>query len=802
MTVTRHSGGRRSLDPLSPGEHARLQGLFIEAAERDQNFVRTGGQLYYAVDTNVVEFIVDPRSKALPSSVDHNRRSGFAAIFADDPIEPAHVLAQALADFLVEELSPSTPLLVPPPLDAQIFRWQQVITRSIANEIEPGVSARADRLRKELNASTTLTAKAEKVAAQLLQLTLLRRGTQTLERLRDLFDRKRLVIVAASRDALREPLWDAVAPIDIDAGHEWLRAIYETNTWRRELLLLASNRVGARSVDQKSEALAHLERWNGRLARPRGPNTVSARIIFLTGDNSLLERPSSPGSGRQATTKDEFLWKHVRHPRTFLSSLPLLKDSHASTSITNFHDEGQATPIQTIESHFMDLWARWQPTAPQDKQDSIAQEIQDRWHQLLSATVLRYKFPTAKSDELEDWQKLSQEDIEKWQESLKSEIDDRVSNFWEQCFYFATQGLVVFGRSADYNPNPRNGPPIFLESWTSTANFVDGLLSWTTPARFDVGNYTDGIEKLEKELKNGVGGEEDYRYGYYLAHAALFAGRGDWLIAAKVAGHARGKVHEGETSPGRGNGREALYLEAFSLRHAARRLEDLAHLESLIDRAADIAGKELEFAKTHNLPEPDCVSIRFEVERLAIRLSRWLFCNFHSSDVSNGERAESLVDLAADVLRLLGVVEERAEAARTAIEPGAKAEDRRRLEILYKLQIRLLVNALGISFYGKGDSPLTLDEERELVRKADAFREAPRAEILSRDNHAFSAFGEAVLWCAKVRVADSTKERDAAKREVLAHLSDERLKALATFPYDLGERGRLRVMRETALAIE
>jgi hypothetical protein len=196
-------------------------------------------------------------------------------------------------------------------------------------------------------------------------------------------------------------------------------------------------------------------------------------------------------------------------------------------------------------SHFLDLWTSWRADATEGEQAQIADDIKARWHELLRKASLRYRLPIDVGSSTPEWQTVA-EDITKWQDTIKDQIEERFDKFWQECFYFATQGLVVFGKSADYSRNSRNAPPIFLVAWGKTASFIDELMAWTTPDKFNISNYRKGIEEMREDFRiTAVSSDEkdemDYFYAYYLCHAAMFAGRGQWLTAAKVAAHAGSK---------------------------------------------------------------------------------------------------------------------------------------------------------------------------------------------------------------------------------------------------------------------
>ena len=791
--TTVRRGGR-----LTAAGQARLQGALIEALDEDRSFEEANGKLIYAADVAVVLFLADPLPHALPKTdPDNPRLMGFAAIFEDDPIEPAQILAKALADFLIDELSPDTPLLIPAPLDAQVFSRIERIVKDVATN--SGATRHTARLLKQLKASTELDDNVEVVATQLMRLTLLRWSTNVLEGLRKLIDQRRVAVAATIGNELDEPLRTALT-LNLDDGRGRFDRIMTSSLWRQALGQLARGRSMS-YIAPKADALARLEIWNRRLealARRR-PDGQKARIVFLTGDAALLEPRASRRKGSERSEQEDFLVHHARHPRGFLPRLSLLQDVRSSESASPLGNELAVGALRHTGSHFLDLWTSWKADATESEQAEIAEDIKARWHELLRKASLRYRLPVDTGNVTPEWQTVA-EDITKWQETLKDQIEQRFDKFWQECFYFATQGLVVFGKSADYARNSRNAPPIFLVAWGKTASFIDRLMAWTTPDKFDISAYRQGIEEMREDFRSTsitIEGkdETDYFYAYYLCHAAMFAGRGEWLTAAKVAAHAGSKVRSSGRSPQGGNGREALYLEAFCLRHAARRSQDLQGLESLLDRAEQIAQEETDWSDQNKLRFGDCVAIRFRAERLAIKLSGWLFARFGGENGKN--LAEPFITLCSEAKVLLTEVERQCEdALTTANVPTSSDEDQRRVVALYKLRVRVLVNGLGLPFCAPKEVAVPPETERELFERAEKLKGELVNNFPAWGGQALSPFGEWVFNCAKARVADSREDRNEAKRNVLAMTTEDKLPALITFPYD---SGRLRVMREAAL---
>jgi hypothetical protein len=148
---------------------------------------------------------------------------------------------------------------------------------------------------------------------------------------------------------------------------------------------------------------------------------------------------------------------------------------------------------------------------------------------------------------------------------------------------------------------------------------------WRNPKDDIVSQYEARLSVVKQETG------EDFQYAYYLAHAALFAARGDWRIGAILAIRAIGKAsHPEPESETTGHGREACYLAAYCLRHRARTELDLDEAETYLNRAIQIHEKELA-KKPSLLALPE----RFESEKLALVMTKLLRRRYAIGEADN-----------------------------------------------------------------------------------------------------------------------------------------------------------------------
>jgi len=775
------------LQALSADEQVRLQGQFIQSAEMDEAFRDAGGRILWAVDTNIVRFIVDPLAAAYPLT--GAQQTGFAAIFQQDPPELVSVLADAIVDHITTNLSIDAPLLVLAPLDKQVVAYIGQLSREGAEAADKALTLNnsvqdlLDGFRHETDEPSK-----DEIAVKLLQLTLVRRRSTQLAKLKDLFEKNRLSFLAVAKDALPEKVFLAISPPEVDDKY-FLRCMIEDSQWRDFLGRLIPGRKGKRSFAQKAAALSELRRINRRLdgSGQQGNLAGRLRINFLTGDTPLttdLDRVNLRANPEVSAELLEFCRTHFRHPRSLFSDIGILQVGDGDD-----HDIG----------HFFDLWAHWGPGASDGEGNGLAEKMQANWAEFLKKAILKFDVTIEKS-ELEDWQVETAEAFAAWQEENRDRIEEDVARFWEQCFYFATQGLVRFGDAGSIKKSSRNVPPIYLESWSGTYGMINLLVNWQSPADFDLERYQQGLQQLDHDFLNETGSSRGRRYAYYLAHAVLFASRGDWSIAAKVAAFSRQFARRDAAAPGEANGREAAYIEAFCLRHAALSEQDLSELPELVESARSIAKAEVAASQSKSGRSHDCVELRFDCEINAIEVTRWLFRRFRSPEPVNDDLEEEAGRLSEIILKSRDLYD-RICVSIAAIENKVEAdpEAAKRFSVLFRLRVRVLVNLLGLSLYSRA-RVFDRELQRFLLSEAGIVESVFGSGRSGLGGRCFSEFGVLMLNCVTSIASESGSARRDSQLAVAQTLKarDGELN-LATFPYDRGPSGRLNWIKSVAL---
>jgi hypothetical protein len=110
------------------------QRRFIQPWLDDLHFIKNGGKVFYAVDSDIVVLYTSPETQSIPSS---GRKEGYAQIFPDDNNDLSIAIGRALGNHIFNRLNEKTlPILVIPPVDSEIRNVYAAIARGAEKEKE------------------------------------------------------------------------------------------------------------------------------------------------------------------------------------------------------------------------------------------------------------------------------------------------------------------------------------------------------------------------------------------------------------------------------------------------------------------------------------------------------------------------------------------------------------------------------------------------------------------------------------------------------------------------------------------
>jgi hypothetical protein len=747
--------------------------------EYDQALAADNWATFYAVDADVFSAYGSPMSEARRE----RGRPGYAEVFADDPEPLSFSLAHRLMDHIFFGLQPSLPLLVIPPIDSEFGTILNALTARLGREPAP-MAIDDEVIAEQVQIMVNFIGK-EIPADVLSRFTALAAFTgnspQTkYQRLTHLLELRRVLpsTQVGPADGFPSELvkvlnasWSLEDSLEYaDLSGKWLAQLNQHGP-------LESTRVRKRdSSILDAYALARLELLNNRLA----PNKI--RIVYVTGAVHLIRAAAEERRETGSLKPDDFYTRYVRHPRYFLASpevvaasphvvglsMPLSETGVGSSEfyewVVTFLADCKI-PSGAGERFKMDEGLLSAARKAFESYPKLGEDLRTRWQGYLKELAASYKAPGEVLGLIvQDLVRTSEtRAIRGWQE-VRERIDDQIEaakdKTWDACFRSATKvGLFVAyaDPGADREPS-RLVPPLRFDLWPKTEIFINSLSAWSRPDPVQAGQYQAAIDEVEVET-----GRDDFPYAYYLAHAALFAARGDWRVGAILAIRALLKVKSPSPAPGTlTHGREASYLAAYCLRHRARNDADLFEAQAYLDRAISIYAAEIAVK-----PELRTLPQRFAAEKLAFKMTELFRRQFSEKLSDDTPVATSPVEWAGLRANFIALEAEVAETISARSLSAADAGD-------YELCAARLVSRLNANIMMSSIMMLSLDDAIFVA----AGEKLNRFIAVSPSNRSYYLSTLDMIWRA-VRSGEKI-----SRRKVWNHFSDEQIAYHSVLPYD------------------
>ncbi|MCQ2002875.1 hypothetical protein [Rhizobium sp. NRK18] len=613
--------------------------------EHDRDHDASEWQTVYAVDADIFTLYGSPETKAQRTE----QRLGYSQVFSDDFAHHSRSLAERLADFIFFKLTANNPLLVLPPIDREISSILQALTLRLGREPErafvdeAGLKASLEQLQSESGETMPF-----EVFERFSQLISLRGKSPQTEyrRLSYLLEQRRIISANSVRkdDGFPQPIYEFLSK---ESG---MSEMYEHSVLSSEWLHLLEDAHGGNKFSNlrrvklmsDSYALARLEQMNKYL------ESYKIRVLYITGSLNIIR-----AAYQRYIENIRFYRKYIRHPRYFLASPDVVavgsqsgisggeRRSQFYDWVLTFLSECEFDPDflgRAPEGFHINQNLLNAAVQAFQKDEKIGLDLRDKWRNYLDSLSSSYMPPDSileriKQDiggkalrTLTDWERV--------RDSLDDQIEYEKHQAWEACFKTAIRTGTFVGWGLSDHPS-RLVPPLRFDRWPETESFLQTISAWRAVEDIEVETYNNGLETVRAETG------EDYIYAYYIAHAALFAARGDWRVGAILSVRAIEKATYPEPAHGTtGHGREACYLAAYCFRH----LGDIEKAHRYLDRAKAIHEKELvQEASLLAVPE------RFEAEELAIQLMD-IFQKHYDGD--NGSEVVALESIRRDYLEL------------------------------------------------------------------------------------------------------------------------------------------------------
>jgi hypothetical protein len=785
---------------------AATQWAYMRPRQNDLEQIDKGRKIIYAIDTNILSFWANPDAFSR-SGVDEETariQLGTGQVFQSDPADLSSAISRGLAGFIFSKAL-SNPLLIIPPIHLEIEGLILALAQSTEVSNNGEIAEQIKAYEADLGKTGFTLEQLQEIAPRLQELLFHNLGTPSkVRRMSQILRERRAVTLSGL--AVPKEVEEILRPTpalngwveyskkrqgksrynpkdDADEDEGWDRRLQRFGHWKTTKLR-----------DHDAEVLSRLEYWNERLADLErvSKGGRNYRILYLTADHRLLR---AGACYKPKWSEHHFSEEILRHPRAFLDEegvLRLIGRERQSESghVANWFrllvgalqmsEDERAQYVRKrsrIPSQFLDAAKKFGGGA-----ESKAAELQTDWSTFTRDTVTAN--PPTPFD-LFGLDTVRQHGANSLRDAVEK-LDDEISRARLESLDSCISVMTTLGLELDFRwrhkARARAVMPIFFERWPGAEAFIQMVGTWGQDD-FDRAAYDSGIRDLRKD--------DPTDYAYYLAHAALFAGRGRWRSGALLANRARESIRLIDMDQRNGsNGREAAYFEAACRRHSAKTISDLDDCPRLVNEAKKIFEDELRADASL-----DVAVERFDAELLACRLDRLLFIRFPTKGAPpNPVGDDSFAALSREYGQLLLKVEDRIAAAPSGNTAGGR--NRSPIEVLKRLRTRLLMNLIALGLLSESNAEIC-GRAQYAIKVLEDLSNSHQLDVLDRQSRMFSIFYFWTATCGRIRMALGTPK----EKRLVSTLEDFRLHEMGksedyeVFPYD---RARFEEMRMTA----
>lgn len=603
---------------------AARQRLFMSGWLSDKEFVKNGGEVIYAVDTDVVTLFVNSKEVALPKG----QREGYGRIFHTDTDEMMLGTGLALADFIFNQSSKSKPhsvILLP-----SVQKEMATIFKAISIEAEHAQNLLSEQLaaveqnRAEFEATVTDEDKLELLESIAPQVVKVIAGFDNsfvfLKKFALLFADKNInqlnnFILQTSDTQLKAALSQ---PKEITAQ---VTLSTLKRDWSKRLAEFKSASGFKDLMGNDAEVLSRIEFVNRQIGNLGAGDRF--RVVFVTGDASIHEAGDFQ-IGSTSLELQTFAHAYLRHPKSFLAEEYVL-------------GSGPDRPFNEWLEAFLGEWAsgevdnrvRWAKLASEigsvggaleGTREALVQntgllnDFQSNWDAYVKSIYPRYLAgKNSSATILPVLQKfgISISDI-------RDAVQDEIESAWESCFESASESstwvlLNSNELAGEATLRLRNIPPILIEDFPKVAEYSKGM---SAPKNIAGGT----LRKMYNDIRTGIRDSSEQQYITFIMRGLFFGAMGYWRVATIMASQALQLSSDG--SAPRITGREASYLKGVAQRNSARYLRDIDKASISIDHAVNLLG-----------PNGNAGGkVRFAAEKISIEVARQCFNSFDGKD--------------------------------------------------------------------------------------------------------------------------------------------------------------------------
>lgn len=769
---------------------AAWQRYLMESRLDDKHFADNGGALFHAVDTDVIKLFTNPFEVAVSTE---KRRYGYAEIFPGDEKPISIALGRALAHFIFNRLcgADPPPLFVVPPLEQEIRDVYQAVRRDVEIERKQSIEE-FDSLRGLANKLGKIEDEAEIVnlmqqhAPTLAKFFSGTRGSaaEYLRYLRLLQDGRLMPLEAAANDAeivkdeaVRTTFARVNDVADLVEQHELRQA------WTERLRREKSSATNSVFIFDDAQVLARVEFINRRLHD-------KARLVLITGDLAMHAAAEKYFPDDAAVN---FARLYLRHPKCYLAEpwvLSLSNEPHDATEaeFIQWLDAfvAIAGPLARMEgTHNPEALKRLSSTSDAELDEvlgkietnpaALLNDFRKRWHAYARTIMLAHG--DVSKEEYEDSQasiKLFQ-DITTLRTRVETQIEKKVWEVWEAFFKAAPGYGYIFARGLNRTRRgmrPRNPPLLDFDRFKYARRLLREIHKSYDPLQLN--DYQSTIEKLR--------GKEDANsdYTYYLVFGALFAAEGLWDVAAMLARRSWDIAQRNDIPEI--SGREAAYLQAVSLRHAARHSSALEEVSQWLEEARTCLKRDKQ-----GYPKLRIGSGRYRAEDVALDLTYQLFSRFQGETPPRPVR--SLQGIMEEARRCLAEVAQQAQDLHTSDDMEERIQE---AAVLCHVNRHLLTNLFMSALLAKGSDPQALDGLEDVLSEFAENISTPEGNGGARSTFLV----DAVYRVSAFLLEQDHHKKKSLQRKVIELLNDYDIKVASVMPYDVA---RFQYLRDLAL---
>lgn len=716
---------------------AAEQRRWLTPRRHDRRFLANNGILLHAVDTDVVKLFSSPWEVATKSG---RRKQGYAEIFPEEDRQIVIALGEALANFIFHELNGGMPLLMLPPMGEELNDVFVAVARNAKKEGDKTIE-NLDAIRQliretaKMDNPSVAAKKLEDHAEEIARFLLGREGFMAELRRFGLLLRGARVASPEyfiENSIINDPMLLAALEPPTNLGDR-IRFRSLRDFWFERLLETKSSSIDTALIDSDALVLARLEWINTKLA----PKEVGAgaspthRVVLITGDRAMHTATANVPSWRGSPFGFGELF--LRHPKSYLAEPGVLEppsdtsqEEHNISRDTQF-DQWLDTWLSELNPGTDNFWQYLDELLQKSDQElaewvaplvTARPQIIDKFRDTWSAYTHNLVLDIQRSPLAQQLAKAKERGvIKEYQElvdGLEEAIASRIRETWHSCFSVAAEGGagLIFARSQPKDMRSHNPPQLTFDRFPKTRNFVKQVLGTYKTGGMNSEKWNEALTALETDDESG--------YVLFLAMGVLFAAEGIWKVSAILAQRAL-TIAEHE-KPRHVSGREAAYLCAVTIRHSARRVDDLAPIADLLDRAEKAYEQD-----RYEYPKLKAGPCRFRAERLA------LFIAYHSYRIL-------LKSSIPDAIPDLEEIQTRIGHELCTLDSSSRQNGNS--DIFLYTERTLLVNwclATLLRFKDTGDAPVIADLKRYVLalesnidKAGDDFQPSYYVEIIRR----------------------------------------------------------------------